>query len=933
MIARVFGESEAKAGIPPGMHRIQFLLNTVVTWRVGREGWFLAEPNAGEAPIVRNFRRKPEWYSRNSKMGGGGVDAKYESYAIADPVWYDALDRCDDRDSRFAPGGSSLPKGWCSRTQGVWEVLTPPGGSALPAQGWKVHISATPDSAGETIETAWRVCRRLGLPWKYLRSRLVVAVVNAKYADRSASGKAVTVYPRTVEELGTVLAELEAELAGRPGPYVLSDLRWNQGPVSVRYGGFALMWCELPDGSRVPAVKDPEGRLVPDARRPRFTVPEWAEIPDFLGELIAAAGARTGATLGGYRVVRALHFSNAGGVYLAEDEDGRPVVIKEARPHAGLDASGTDAVARLLVERDVLEKVGRLPFAPTLIEYFTAWEHHYLAMEYIPGETFSAWLGREYPLTRHRPDARVRAGFAGLAVARLAQVEECVAALHREGVAFGDLHHRNIMIRPDGTIALIDFELATALDTPRRATLGAPGFMDGAIVDAREADLFALGCCQLAALVSLTALTRRNPAVVSRLLDLAREDFPTLPNGFTERMIERLALSPALRPYLVGRSIDEVRSRTGTPSALNAATLLRGIDRAATPGREDRLHPGDVAGLRPGGALGLAYGSAGVLLARHLAGAAVDEAQLGWLAAAARRAPIDTPVGLYEGLAGTCWLFHQLGHPDAPSLVDRLLTGPLPESPGLYGGLTGVAHLLLEVGATDEALGLAAKAAGRIGEAGLLDRPGLLRGWSGPAVLFARCARFTGDAAWAEAAESAVRCDLRHGRMVGDMLQTHSSGRLLPYLAEGSGGVALAALALPAVQAEALGVDRLLEAVARAGAVRVVVQGGLFNGRAGLAYVLSCIARRVPGWQAEVTEQLRLLEMHLAPYEDGHVLHGDQLVRLSTDLATGSAGALLALEAAKSPGRHLLPGAHPSSGWMPERAGPGTGTRRDGGRR
>ncbi|WP_371517330.1 class III lanthionine synthetase LanKC [Kitasatospora sp. NBC_01300] len=855
------------------------------------------------------------------------MDAKYESYTIAGPVWYDALDQCDDRDSRFAPGGGALPDGWRSRTQGVWECLAPPGALELPEQGWKVHVSATPDSAEETIEIAWRVCRQLGLPWKYLRSRLVVTVMNAKYADRSASGKAVTVYPRTADELETVLAELDKALGGRPGPYVLNDLRWNEGPVSVRYGAFTLMWCELPDGTRVPAVKDPDGRLAPDARRPVFTVPAWVGTPDFLAERIAAGGSGAGAVIGRYQVVKALHFSNAGGVYLAEDEDGRQVVLKEARPHAGLDAAGVDAVTRLMVERDVLTRIGHLPFVPTLFEYFTAWEHHYLAMEYIPGEPFSAWLGREYPLIRHRPEARTLAGFAELAVARLTQVEECVAALHREGVAFGDLHHHNIMIRPDGTVALIDFELATPLDATRQAALGAPGFMDRAIADARDADLFALGCCQLAALISLTALTMRNPAVVTRLLDLVQESFPTLPSDFVARMTERLALSPALRPHLAARPTAE------SPSTLTAAGLLRGIDEAATPGRADRLHPGDVAGLRPGGALGLAYGAPGVLLARHLAGVAPDEEHLDWLAAAVRRAPADTPTGLYDGLAGAGWLLHRLGHPDAPKVVDRLLAGPLPEALGLHGGVTGIAHLLLEVGATDEALGLAAKAAGRIGEAGLLDRPGLLRGWSGPAVLFARCARLTGDAAWAEAGERAVRCELRHGRLVDGMLQMHSSNRLLPYLAEGSAGVALAALALPAAQAEALDADRVVEAAARAGAVRVVVQGGLFNGRAGLAYVLSQVAARLPHWQAEAEEQLRLLELHLAPHQDGHVLHGDQLVRLSTDLATGSAGALLALEAAKSPGQALLPGAHPVSGWTPERAEPGTTSRRDSERR
>ncbi|MFE3901353.1 hypothetical protein ACFXPY_13625 [Streptomyces sp. NPDC059153] len=57
----------------------------------------------------------------------------------------------------------------------------------------------------------------------------------------------------------------------------------------------------------------------------------------------------------------------------------------------------------------------------------------------------------------------------------------------------------------------------------------------------------------------------------------------------------------------------------------------------------------------------------------------------------------------------------------------------------------------------------------------------------------------------------------------------------------------------------------------------------------------------------------RPLALHLAPYADGEVLHGDQLIRLSTDLATGSAGALPALAATRTPGCDLLPGLHLSA--------------------
>jgi len=828
------------------------------------------------------------------------MDPRYEAFTIADPSWYEPLDRCKDEQSLFSLAVRKIPEGWRREHHGVWEFLTPEAAEELPEQGWKIHVSATPDTSEETIEAAWQVCRRLGLPWKFLRSRLIVTALNTKYAHRASSGKTVTVYPRTTDELRTALTALDALLGGRPGPYVLSDQRWNEGPVSVRYGAFTLMWRELTDGTLVPALRDPQGRLVADPRRPVFTTPEWAEVPEFLAP--QPTGEYT--TLNGHRIHKALHFSNGGGVYLAQDGRGRNVVLKEARPHAGLDGNGVDAVERLRTEEAILRKVAHLPFVPRLFNSFTAWEHHYLAMEHIEGETVNAWLGRDYPLTRHRPTKEARAAFATLAVHRMEQVEKCVEALHEAGVAFGDLHHRNILIRPDGKVALVDFELATGVDTVRTAALGAPGFTDPTIEDPREADQFALGCCQLAVLVPLTVLTLRTPSRVASLIELAIASFPSLPDRFVEKMVERLALSPALRPYVT-------RPEVPSPAVPDTDMLLRGISRAADTGRTDRLFPGDIAGHRPGAGLGLAYGAPGVLWAQQAAGTAPADTHVEWLIRAARRAPADTPAGLYNGMGGTAWLLQRLGHPEGTNLVDRLLAGPLPASPSLFGGLTGIAHVLFDAGLKEEALRLALRVREQVGTAGLLDRPGLMHGWSGPAVLFARCCDVTGDSAWIQAAEHAVRCDLRHARDVDGMLQMHSSHRLLPYLAEGSAGVAFALLALPDAQATSLGADALVAGAARAGAVQVVLQGGLFNGRSGLAYLLSHLLTREPRWAGELDRHLRALSLHLAPYEDAQVLHGDQLVRLSTDLATGSAGAVLALKAAQSPGSRLLPGAHP----------------------
>ncbi|MFD2122422.1 hypothetical protein ACFSNO_27530 [Streptomyces cirratus] len=66
-----------------------------------------------------------------------------------------------------------------------------------------------------------------------------------------------------------------------------------------------------------------------------------------------------------FRATRALHFSNGGGVYVATDtRTGGSVLLKEARPLAGLDEDGADAVARLEREHWALEQLSGLELHP-----------------------------------------------------------------------------------------------------------------------------------------------------------------------------------------------------------------------------------------------------------------------------------------------------------------------------------------------------------------------------------------------------------------------------------------------------------------------------------------------------------------------------------------------------------------------------------------
>src|SRR5688500_11965944 len=415
----------------------------------------------------------------------------YEAFCMADPVFYDNPGSEQASDS-YALTRRDAPHLWAKLVKGDWVALAPEDHD-LPSQGWKVHISGRLDNAERILETTCSYCVRRHLPFKFLRSPRVVLARNAKYAGRGGSGKLVTIYPRDDEELRSVCEDLDAALAGEPGPYILSDLRWGAGPVHVRYGGFTPRYCPDEQGLSVLAIEDADGRLVPDVRGPVFAVPPWVTPPACLAPHLAARNATTLTGLP-FTVEQALHFSNGGGAYVGTDRrTGEKVVLKEARPHAGLSGDGTDAVTRLRRERDALQRLHGLPHVPRLVDYAAVGEHEFLVMEHVEGEPLNAELSRRCPVLGATTTADAPAAHATWARATHRAVAEAIAAIHDRGIVYGDLHLFNVLVRPDGRICLIDFEVADQVGADR-PTLGAVGYVAPPDRSGFDLDLYALAC-------------------------------------------------------------------------------------------------------------------------------------------------------------------------------------------------------------------------------------------------------------------------------------------------------------------------------------------------------------------------------------------------------------------------------------------------------
>ncbi|MGW2633899.1 class III lanthionine synthetase LanKC [Streptomyces chattanoogensis] len=900
----------------------------------------------------------------------------YAVFCDADRQFYDAPHRLSTdsqgRGAQYPVLSRELPAGWQRHRSGDWLAFRPLD-RELPSQGWKIHVSACLDNAERVLTTVWDYCVPRSVAFKCMPSRYLLHMRNAKYTDRGSSGKFITVYPADEEQCRVISEELDALLAGEPGPYILSDLRWGAGPVYVRYGSFTERHCYDEKGELCPAVEDDRGRLVPDRRDPAFRVPEWVSLPEFLKPHLEARSATTVADLP-YAIERALHFSNGGGVYVGRDlRTQRQVVLKEARPYAGLAADEADAVTRLARERDALRRLSGLGCAPEVVDWFTLGEHTFLVLEYVEGRPLNSFFAHRHPLIESDPSPQRLAEYTQWALRVHRLVEEAVEAIHARGVVFNDLHLFNIMLSEDeSSVVLLDFEAASVDDPGSRQVIANPGFVAPADRRGPDVDRYALACLRLALFLPLTSLFAVDRAKARHLAQIAAEQFP-VPVEFLDAAVEeilrgyrspggtagpetpsRSVTRSGVRPVAgslggsvrgsvggsiggsVGRSAPEALQRSSVDGHAHGGggggaylpvsladwphsrdSAVRAVLASATPEREDRYFPGDISQFAiTGGGSCFAYGAAGVLYALEATGAERCPQAEEWLLQRTKAPASGSPVGFYDGLSGVAWVLDRLGHrARALDLVDLVTAQSWQDiGPDLHGGLAGVGLALDELaestgdsGLREQALHCAELVAHRLGRTVAGEgsagpptrRAGLLHGDSGAALLFLRLYERTLDGALLDLAGEALRHDLaRCVRSAGGTLQVDEGWRTMPYLGAGSVGIGMVLDDYLAHRHDD-GFAAARGEIVQAAQAKFYAQPGLFRGAAGMVLYLSRTTAAGPGTSAtDLRRQIDSLSWGAVPYQGHLAFAGEQMMRLSMDLSTGTAGCLLALGSA-----------------------------------
>ncbi len=720
--------------------------------------------------------------------------------------------------------------GRISAERGFWAYYRPES-YPLPAQGWKIHISAHPGTAMAVLRKVAPLLVDDQACFKFASDLKVIGLMTNKNWPRTGSGKFITVYPRDLGHFKRLIEACRQALEDFQGPHIFTD-RPYRGSKSVyyRYGGFQPIEIQTPHGDRVPALKTPDGRLVADERKPYFEPPPWESDPFPPDDEEDAGGS---AELNGrYRVEASMRFSNRGGIYRGVDlETGRKVVIKEARPGVDANFEGKDSRDALRHEAMILQKLEPTGLAPRFIDLFQEWDHWFLVEEYLDGETFFGHSMNRTLAFTHYKEAGKRTHYRRL-LEMTGKLVEALEKLHAARVVLRDLTKDNVILMPDGSIRLIDFELSFDLDQTHLVQGHTRGYASPQqLKNARptiEEDHYALGALLFDFLFFTTSLLHMDPGAAPRFLRELRTD-NDWPKAVEEAILGLMhpdvesRWTPRQAYEHLQRAEAEIRddsmvveTRPADLSARIEATLegvRRYLENTADYQRKDRLWPTNprVFSTNP---VNIQYGACGTAWFFLRAQGHVPARVLDWIEA--RLDEHALPIGLYNGSSGVAWFLWEAGRRQrALELFESTAQHPaLLEIPDLMYGAAGWGianlHFWKRTG-QPKYLDRARFAARHLLETAELSKEGLSwkienvnyvglpHGSSGVALFLLYLHLATGDASYLEPALRALDFELAHAVRAEDklwwrrMVGSKDDGKF-PHWRLGSAGVGVALL-------------------------------------------------------------------------------------------------------------------------------------------
>ena len=306
-----------------------------------------------------------------------------------------------------------------------------------------------------------------------------------------------------------------------------------------------------------------------------------------------------GLDIAGYRIVKKIASGGFSIVYLAHDEDGNAVAIKEYLPSslalrqpgelAPIIAPENLPVFRIglkcfFEEGRALARISH-PNVVSVVNFFRAHETVYMVMAYESGRSLQDHILRrrekgEKPLVSER---FIRKMFG--------QVMHGLREVHANKLLHLDLKPANIYLRMDGTPILLDFGAARQTlreDSPKLYPMYTPGFAAPELYQKNGSlgpwtDIYGIGASMFACMVGAPP----QPADQRRVNDRMDTHFEKLNEFYSPELVKvirwALMMDPLQRPQSVFalQKVLQQEEKSATSSEVGAGTRILGAIRAA----------------------------------------------------------------------------------------------------------------------------------------------------------------------------------------------------------------------------------------------------------------------------------------------------------------------------------------------------------------
>ena len=152
--------------------------------------------------------------------------------------------------------------------------------------------------------------------------------------------------------------------------------------------------------------------------------------------------------IGRYKIKKLLGKGGMGEVFQADDTELERLVALKVLPIEV--ANDAERINRFVREAKTISALNH-PNIFTIYEIGKADDTHFIATEYVEGETLHSRLKREAMSLKSILDVAI-------------QIASALAAAHRAGIVHRDIKPENIMIRPDGFVKILDFGIAKLIE-------------------------------------------------------------------------------------------------------------------------------------------------------------------------------------------------------------------------------------------------------------------------------------------------------------------------------------------------------------------------------------------------------------------------------------------------------------------------------------